>query len=140
MRYASEETRIRPFVLVDPFPLEVIGQRSRVYYIETLGVFDLSAQGLELNDAVLGLDVWLFLAVSRRGQLKVANGSLGLSVELKDQFLLVWVEILDRDDKQSFISLLNFSRRKPDGENFITVRVNGSGVRGNSKESSIDLS
>lgn len=82
MRHASEETRVRAFVFVDPLPLEVIGQGSRVYHVETLGVFNLSAQGLELDYAVLGLNVWFFLAVGRRSELEVANRALGLSIEL----------------------------------------------------------
>lgn len=60
---ASEETRVGALVLVDSLPLEVVSQRGGVDYVETFGVFDLCAQGLELNYAVFGLDVWFFLAV-----------------------------------------------------------------------------
>ena len=140
MRDASEETRVRALVLVYPLPLEVIGQGSGVDHVETLGVFDLSAQGLELNYAVLGLDVWLFLAVGRRSQLEVANRALGLSVELEDQLFLVWVEVFDGDDQQSFISLFHLSGREPNGKYFIAVGIDGSRVRRDSEESRVDFS
>jgi len=94
----SEKARIRAFLFIYFFPLEIIGKACRIYNIESLCIFNFCSKWLELNNIILGLYIWLFLSIIWRGKLEMTNRSLGISVKFNYQFFLIRIQIFDRDE------------------------------------------